>query len=342
MVGATIKCCMIVCACCTIHACSELNDAPPRPVSFTWEVDSSLLQHGPFSANVLWGTDTNNIYLGVTNTTSYKSLFRWDGKSWSQVRFPVTGLWSEVYDIDGLDSSYFVAVGGGGIWGHAMVYDRGHWLDLKLPRIREPVTAVEVVSRNEIYVGGVDGILKYDGRTWTWLLDSTDSKVVGGSFTFWVGAVIKHPDGRLFFTAKYAGPRETQRCLWLWNGERFVIIDSTKNDIAVARFGAFFSVYQNTLVSAGAGVYTLSGLTWNRISDHHSQFVATDHARIAVGSWHGIIYCYNDGGWYDVTPRQLRHLGRAIPVAAVLLPKKFFFVAEVGFKSYIFHGTLDP
>jgi hypothetical protein len=288
-------------------SCSKLNPVAPQITSheFEWEIDTINTGNCQFVSQTLWGTSDSNMYLGGY-TCDECSLWRWNGKKWTGYSWYNNDLPHDIEMIDGIDSTFFALVGNTATRAKVVVCDHGKFRNITGPLILKPwFTAIEVVSRNEIYIGGVDGILKYNGSDWEWMLDSTDSKFINGFYQFWPISIVKTWDGNVYFTShKYDEIEPHTMYFWKWMGTQFVLVDSyilegPRSDV---RFGTMLYEMEKSLFSANYGFFKLNGISWQKLTPYLGRYITGSNCNIFV-AWDSL-YHYNGGTWMDILPRE--------------------------------------
>lgn len=314
--------------------CTEESPTTPQVShEFRWEVDTIMPQSWQYIGKTLWGTSANNVYLGAFNSDGHEALVRWDGKKWTPIDLWHFGLGRNITMIDGLDSSFFIAIGDGGLWGKAARYADGRWDTLRLPRTRPYFTCVDVVSRNEIYIGCVDGILKHDGTNWEWLLDSTDSEIQNG-FEFFPTSIRKAPDGNLYYVSQrdVTGLPRT-KFLAMRRNKSFVVIDSFEirgNYTGAERFGSYLCVIEGQLLTSQYGVYQLdNGVLSKRYivpgDILGNANISGDRTNIFVAGGKTLLH-FNGITWKDITPPSIIDLKRMTGIVSTFFIDKTIFV----------------
>ncbi|MAT38352.1 MAG: hypothetical protein CL946_01975 [Ectothiorhodospiraceae bacterium] len=269
---------------------------PPPPTQkdttsheFIWEVDT-LFRPGTndpafFTAKAIYATSATNVYM-VGYSTGLERCWHWDGEEWSVLNLG-TALGGHIVDVDGLDSSYIVFAS----WYHGthvntgiITYEDGNITMLPWPKgDRNPRTCVHVAARDEIYLGSVQGVQRYNGTEWEWLLDSTET--IGNEF--YPQYIHKFPDGTLeLVTIKHADAL-SNAVQWRWKNEQFVVVDSFPTEIKdydANRFGySIFENEENVLATGLSSTFLWQEGEWQKILDVGGSLIAGTKDNTFIG-----------------------------------------------------------
>jgi hypothetical protein len=250
-----------------ISGCSDepSGPAPPAPIDsttheFTWEVDTvSPGQY--FQGNVLYGTSSTNVYLAGYSTHPKEMSWHWNGEHWE--RFDISEqMGRDIVDIDGLGSEFISFIGrdpgnSGFDLPNIKIIDNGNIGSIDVPKGKRMRTCLHVAARDEIYLGGLDGIQRYNGTEWEWLLDSTDSVIDTYGIRFSPLSIYRYPGGEIEFTSRRGrNPESEKTYLWRWMNGRFAVADSfaeNESDRHNIRFGYRFHDTGSEILSASPG-----------------------------------------------------------------------------------------
>lgn len=309
-----------VSACFTFTHCSD--DKPTQPPDtlkppdttsheFVWEVDTLFFEGTSipvyFKAKAFYIANDTNVFLVGYSTGGSEMCWHWNGKNWSVFNLsPYLGR--EVAGIDGIDSSFIVFLGydpGVSKFTGIMAYEDGVLHTIPLPNGNRPRTCLEVVSRNEIYIGGVEGIQRFDGTEWTWMLDSTDSN----GNEFYPQYIKKFDDGELEMVSLQQQSNQTSRLVqWKYTNSSFFFVDSYSLDETNqnnARFGHAISSGATDVYSIGlGGVFRYQGYKWNRFRTEIGGFITGYDNDLFWGQGMYYVWHYNGSTtsnlWNDV------------------------------------------
>jgi len=330
-----------VCAACLIvfaaalagFACSELNEPFVIPShDFIWELDTIHPLSSGFCAADMWGSSDSNVYLAGQVNDSHVGMVRWDGREWKPVDLWDYGLWGS-YFIDGIDSTYFVVTFVKGR-NYALEYDCGRWRRLSIPDIKPQITCIDVVSRNEIYIGSTSGILRHDGQGYEWMLDSTDSQYYQGMHLFYPYSILHAQDGNLYFTSIR---RRTPQMSFFWKqiDARFVLIDSC--EIETPSFGGKLVSHGYDVYSTAVKAFKLVNGRWELLCEKGGFDMALEGNEIFI-SGENAIYHYNGNDWAEISPRYLLS-GRRINYSSIKYINNILFVAvNFGYETWVLRG----
>jgi hypothetical protein len=286
--------------------CSDEPSGPQLPApldtashDFTWEVDT--LPAGFFEGKTLYGTNASNVYLAGYSTSGHDNSWHWDGSKWERLDF--FGKVGSIIDVDGLDSNYVIFLGdekGSYSAGepNMVVYQNNMPTTIAVPKGDRWRTCIRVVSRNEIYLGGFDGVQRYNGTDWEWLQDSTD---MDGNQLF-IKDIYKHDDGVLEFTShNYTNPSEIS--LWQWTDDHFTKVDSfytNEQGMNNIRFGFYYHNTESGVLSCSSGgIYERSNGLWIKINEQGGTLLAGSKNNLFTGSFQNLIH-FNGDSWQDI------------------------------------------
>jgi hypothetical protein len=326
------------------HCNDDAVEAGPVSHDFIWEVDTLFQETFQYHGITIWGTSETNVYVGghESDYGGRKSLFRYDGAKWNAIDLRRFGLVT-INAISGIDSSNFIVVGTGGRWGVAGRYRNGNWDTLRLPWLRTEVVGVHMVSPSEIYICGVDGVLRHDGNTHTWIVDSSRSVFDPTQPSpFWPLRVRKGSDGKLYFVAglKLPDGGYVFRMTMYSDGLCTVIDESpwrTDRDVMKSRYlrgiGHELLTGSNSVYSLSEGKYSLRHVIEGYF------FTGADIRRNFFSSTRNKVMHFNGLDWHDVTPEGLGSASHRSPIEdALYLDGTLFLVTLHGYKTLIYRG----
>jgi len=310
-------------ACITFTHCSD--DTPTQPPDtlkppdstshkFVWEVDT-LFYEGTtnpvyLDAKAIYGTSATNLYLAGYSMDGRTQSWHWDGRRWKV--FNTYGRVGSIIDIDGIDSSFIVLLGDEKGSHTANEPNMVIWNNLSYGSMAVPLgnrrrTCIHVVSRNEIYLGRVDGIQRYNGSTWEWMLDTSRSLDDSYGYEFHPEYICKLPDGNLEFVSKRGRSLEQLKFYrWRYSETRFTVIDTfsyDQKDISKINFGYSLSRAGNEFFSASiGGIYCYKSGVWDKIHIKPSiHITGTENDLFYASNW-GSFQHYNGNTWKDLYP----------------------------------------
>ena len=321
--------------------------AEPGPVTheFVWEVDTLFPDTFQYLGLAIWGTSETNVYVGghESDHGGRKSLFRYDDTGWNPIDLWRFGL-GTIEAISGIDSSNFIVVGDGGVRGHAGRYRNGVWDTLRLPRLRPSVCGVHMVSPTEIYICGVDGVLRHDGTNYTWIVDSSRSVFDSAKgYPFWPRDIRKGADGNVYVITSFNsdGGKYVFRMTMYREGQDTVIDESIwrseagllKTGWCLRSVGMDLLTGNNSAYSVSDGGYTLihaiDGFLFTGSDIGHNFFALTFKK----------VMHFNGHDWQDITPGSLRESKSTYPIKnALYLDNTLFLVTQNGYKTLIYRG----
>lgn len=328
---------LLLSAAVAIISCSDLNPVTPKITSheFTWVYDTIQSGNCQFVATCLWGTSDSNMYLGG-ETCNECPLWKWNGKNWTGIGWYANGL-PDIEKIDGVDSSFFVTLGNNPVRPQVVVYDHGKWKNIFSLPLRPWFWCIDVISRNEIYIAGADGVLKYDGNNWNWMLDSTNS-IINGVFDFAPMNVKKTKDGNIYFTSQRNHQGESDKIyFWKWMGINFVPLDSFVVGFT-SRFGTMLYETGYSLYSANYGLFRLTGAHWDKLTPYGGRSITGSDNNLFVATFDSL-YHYNNESWKDILPRDLILMHPGLLINDIRYAGTTLFIAITnGNRSFVLRG----
>jgi hypothetical protein len=250
-------------------------------------------------------------------------------------------LANEVTFIAGCDSTYWIAgvsMYSDSAYGEVIQWDRGVISYLVKPHIHRGFTAGHVVSRNEIYLGGQDGIFKWDGQKLVTLLDSSQSKIEGFP-DFLPQRILKTSSGDLFFVSNRTY-NNLQYTLYFWKYEsgRFQLKDSVRTPSRA--FNTDLLESDGNLYSAGDGVQILTSSGWRPAGIITVPLYGIEGKRNDMICFnHDSFYHWNGKDYADITPQGLDVLHGSYSMSYVLYrDDEIFMPISRGFRFYVLRG----
>ena len=329
--------------------CSDDTPTEPPPTTndttsheFVWEVDT-LNTHGVFDGFRIWGSDSENVFVTGDALSHEEVIWHWNGSEWA---IPRTGVWfynNSFTAIDGLDKSYAILVGGGG-GGFMEILQLKDNTWTKLPPPAEnlrKLSSVDVVARDEFYLGGVDGVWHYKSGEWKWLLDTTDS-YFDATYRFDCRGLLTR-NGELIYllTQKLYPNWDSYYYLWEHRGESFAVIDSfqQRNYFTLEpKIGHMFWKSGEDGFSAGAGgIFHLDDDKWRRIH-HRAAFAGTGTMNNMFAGPRDTLFHFNGNSWEDITPAILRNAGRFLINGIYSVDRVIFVTTHFNGHSLVLRG----
>lgn len=323
-------------------SCTD-SGTEPQPMSheFIWEIDSILPSAFQFIGRSIWGSSETNVYLVGHDSDGHQSMSRWDGKKWS-----IIDLWwfgfNTIAQISGCDSSNIAIVGTGGVWGHVGVYRNGVWDTLRTPTFRPGLNSVHMVTPNEIYIAGVDGILKYENLGYHWIVDSSASQPGPKGMPFYPGDIRKGHDGMLYYTTynELENGKNVLR-LYMYDGEQIKLLnESIEWDTGKWNFGFYLRQVGNKLLSGNSTIYSVRDGVIKEEYDVPGVFMTgTDPNRNLFAVGQKQVLHLNGVDWADVTPPGVTNSPTPFPIHdAVYIDRTLFLLVVEGNHTFIYRG----
>jgi hypothetical protein len=250
-----------------------------------------------------------------------------------------------ITDIDGVDSNTVAVVGDGGVRGAIGLYRNGKWDTLSVPNLRPSMHSVDIVSAYEIYIASVDGILKIDGDTYKWIVDSSASKYLPGSgYPFNPGDVIKGVDGKIYYTeySELPGNPPALKMFMIDDDgvvEKISVVEYPTNDNV--RVGFYMNIVGDMLLSGQSSIYSLyAGVATHEHDVAGVRFTGDDPRRNLYSVGKKSIWHYNGVDWANVTPEEVASSARMFPIRDAYFVDDVLFVCVThdGYKTLIYRG----
>jgi hypothetical protein len=316
----------------------------PRPVSheFTWEIDTILPNAFQFIGRSIWGDRETNVYLVGHDSDGHQSMLRWDGKKWNTIDLWRFGF-NTIAQISGYDSSNIAIVGTGGRWGHIGVYKNGTWDTLRSPRLGPGLNSVHMVSPGEIYVAGLEGILKYNESGYQWIVDSTASQPGPTGPQFYPGDVRKGPDGMLYFTTYNTldNGKNVLRLYMYDDAQVKLINESIEWDTGRWNFGFYLRQVGDKLLSGTSSIYSVRRGVINKEHEVAGVFMTgTDPDRNLFAVSQKNVLHLNGVDWADITPIGVEISQLPFPIHdGVYIDSTLFLIVVEGNRTLIYRGS---
>jgi hypothetical protein len=323
-------------------SCTDSGIAP-QPVShdFTWEIDTILPNAFQFIGNSIWGSSDKNVYLVGHDSDGGQSMLRWDGTKWNIIDLWQFGF-NTIAQISGYDSSNIAIVGTGGVWGHVGLYRNGVWDTLRTPTLRPGINSVHMVSPNEIYVAGVDGVLKYDESGYHWIADSTASQPGPTGMPFYPGDIRKGPDGMLYYTT-YSTLENGKNVLrlYMYDGKQAKLInESIEWDAEKWNFGFYLRQVGNTILSGSSKIYSVqNGIIQKEYDVNGVVMTGTNLINNLFAVNRKQVLHLNGTDWADVTPIGVINSQQPFPIQdAFYINSTLFLMVVEGYHTLVYKG----
>ncbi len=188
-----------------------------QPVSSIYRWNAGTYSSVPLEDSILpdaiWGTSASNVYLvGAYRSSSFGGVIhKWDGTSWTTL--PRENDWGWLYDVHGSGPNDIWAVGR---WGTILHGDGTTFTKTTAPA-GDRLTAVWALAPDDVWVGGDNVLLHYDGTGWTEVMPQT---FVGDIRAIWGAA----PDD--VWAASYGGISDPL-FIWHYDGQSWTRMSVT-------------------------------------------------------------------------------------------------------------------
>jgi hypothetical protein len=248
--------------------------------------------------------------------------------------------------MDGIDSSYIVFTGTNeGPSSKIVMYDNGSLRNINRPTGLRRTSCIRVVSRNEIYLCGADGVQRYNGTDWEWMLDSTNS-IIDNGWALYIIDLYKFPDSRIqFISLSNIGEKTVTYNLWEYSGSIFSRIDSFTNketDRSKIRFGyQFWRGEDGVYSTSSGGVFKWQNSGWLKIHDHPGAQI-TGKANNLFSSSNFDLWHYNGSTWEDILPQLTSIYPNVMNIKALYYIDDVIFVSTSnGYNTVVFRGRQE-
>jgi hypothetical protein len=332
--------------------CKEKIVTPPptNPRDYTWTVDT-LTSLGSFQTMMqdMWGSAPNNLYV-VGHNSSGSDMFRFDGRSWSEVKLLV-GQGGTISD--GISLSAIYGFTAEDIWavGRKVDYnpnpppnfldssvvihfDGRQWSEFRVSGGRS-LQGIWGISPTDLWAGGIEGTLyHFEGNAW---------KKMDQPANHWFFCFTGFGIHDIYALAYEVDPVSLLTFYLLhWDGNTWTLEDSFKETGGGGedKFGGgkIFAIGGH-LFSAGRGVFKKTASGWEKILSTRGTYLrdidgnSSDNL-FAVGNF-SAVYHFNGADWYrypQFTDRNIHYN------ASWTDGREVFIVGYDGPRSYILHG----
>jgi hypothetical protein len=284
-------------------------DTPPGKRDYVWSMDS--IDYGGHPSTIqlesIWGSSATDLWGAAGDAPDVRDcLWHFDGLKWSRATegTPITEFTGNkvVYDVWGSAQNDVWAVGrkinGGKLSAFLMHFDGNRWVDAtpsNISNLSSNLYCISGVDKNDIWVGGDDYGLHYDGLDWK-------SYKIADSLT--VGSMTRH-EGHLY---AYLGSPWGKDTTYIFMFADSVFREVDRTTLGVRKFGGGLFVSNSKLKTLTDGVIstsfrgdgTIDTSNWqkelNIETSFRAGFVQSDKNVFAVGVWN-LIYQYNGTDW---------------------------------------------
>jgi hypothetical protein len=323
-------------SCDTTETVNNSND----PRFYKWTTDT--LKDGYITElNRFWGSSNKNIYLcGYSRDETKPPLYHFDGTKWTRIDLPINTHFVE--DVFGFSSNDVWAVGSTTeLNGVILHFDGYNWKYFTLTESLG-LNAIWGSSPNNIWAGGINELWKYNGIEWTKFPISLPPRL-GGSYG--ILPIIQSIGGlnsyNVYLVAGYSSTEtpmeEEYYYLYNFNGESWNLIDSTKFEGGIGKFGIKLKNIRSNLYSTCYGLFDLSFNDWyRRFTEPYIISMGGSNSNNLIAA-NGLksVYHFNGIDWEQLSLWD----GLDYSVTDIWAEgKEAFLVSSDGRATYILHG----
>lgn len=333
-----------------VSSCSSPSDPPPAKKiirEYTWTADTLQYENAyqTLLGNI-WGDSGDNIYLSGHSTRTAGCLWRYNGVEWRNINLnDYEGIGSySLNQIDGSSSDNIWVVGRQSDmvspspptyvdYNLVIRFDGQKWIEEKI-RIDEVAYCVKVISRNDVWVGGWNGVV-YHYQDDKWALDTI--KVEENEIL--VLENIVHCKNQLYLSAVLrdkTSQRGKEIQLYKYQSDKWEKIKSYKKPIDSTNWDYSLSVGKDgEMYTGGNGIYRYNSGNWEKLYDtpttYTNKILADNNGNILATSYTSLIH-YNGVDWLKIPFFEEKQ----IPLVNVWMDSDEIFVT-----GYIFHEGKD-
>jgi len=293
----------------TTNTSQPINTIQPGKRNYVWSIDS--IEYGNLPSTIqlesIWGSSSKDVWGAAGDAPDVRDcLWHYDGVKWSRATAgtPITEFTGNktVYAVWGSSKSDVWAAGRkinqGVLSGFLMHYDGMAWTDATPPSVSSLSTVLYIMDgarRDDIWAGGYEDAVHYDGSTWT-------AYRIADSLTV---ASITHGQGVTYFHLGSPWGKDTIY-IFMFANSVFKMIDYTT--ITQRKFGGGLFVLGSKLKTMTNGIIgttvktdgSIDTNSWGREfttpSFFRERYVQTSKNVFAVGQLN-LSYHYNGTDW---------------------------------------------
>ncbi len=288
------------------------NETTPGKREYVWSIDSVDFGDLPSKIELesIWGSSATDVWGVAGDAPDVRDcLWHYKGTKWARATAgtPITDNSGNkvVYAVWGSSQNDVWAFGrkidGDALSAFIMQFDGVHWSDAtpaNVQTIAGHLYNVQGTSRDDIWVGGYEYALHFDGSQWS-TYKVGDSLIVGS---------ISQNTNHVYLNAYSPWGRNIQLA-YLFDGSRFNLIDSTTD--AQLKFAGLFWATDTKLNSFANGLLMATILadgkidpsSWKRAfttpTFFTEKYIQSPKDIFAVGQWN-LIYHFNGSDWKQI------------------------------------------
>lgn len=341
----------------SFYGCKEKVSGPPNNTpkpgkrDYVWSIDS--IDYGGRVTRVelqsMWGSSASDVWGAAGDAPDVRDcLWHYNGLKWSRATAgtPITEFTGNktVYAVWGTARNNVWAFGRkinqGVLSAFIMHFDGTRWVDATpshIASISSTLYTVHGINSDNIWVGGYEYALHYNGSQWTSFMVA-ESSIVGSIYS----------NNTHIYSIGYNAWGRSTYSLFKYSGENFEMLDSST--LSENKFGVWIASIGNKLITFTDGVITTLILTDGRIDPNQwtrefstatlfaNRFVQNARNIFAVGVF-DLIYHYNGIDWQRIHINVPGHiLSPQGTYWAVWTDSKEVFICESVEKGIIYHG----
>jgi hypothetical protein len=291
------------------------DDVKPGKRDYVWSIDS--VDYGSLPGTIqlesIWGSSATDVWGANGDAPDVRDcLWHYDGVKWSRATegTPITDFTGNkvVYAVWGSAQNNVWAFGRkinqGVLSAFIMHYNGSQWIDItptNVSALSSHLYNVYATAANNIWVGGYEYVLHYDGGKWN-TIKVADSIIVGS---------ISGNDRNLYLTTYSPYNNNDFRTICMFFNNRFVIIEEAPNYPIKFGLGIWvrqkdIKTFENGIISANIKDNgTIDVNSWHRELITTTSFglgsilVQSSKNVFAVGVWN-LVYHFNGTDWAQI------------------------------------------
>jgi hypothetical protein len=313
------------------------------PGSYKWSIDT-LKNSYITDLHKIWGLSPTDLYIcGYNRDETKPPLWHFDGNSWMNVVLPVQAHF--INDIYGFSSDDIWAVGAGILpeKNNLIIHFNGNnWEDYSTTG-NGWLNSIWGNSPNNIWAGGLNELLHFDGLSWQKVNISMPPRW-GGEFGLLPEfiSISGMSENDVYATVGYnAGmtPHEgSYYYIYHFNGNSWSVIDSTLFISFNGKFGVRLKTIEKSIYSFSWGLFKMEGNNWVALYDDNliDSFGGLDMDFLFASSIKDLLYFYNGNDWTRFIINDNFH--SSLIMDFWTNKNEVFMVGSDGKQSFVVHG----
>lgn len=321
-----------------LNSCDTIEPPPIKPTkdprTYTWTIDTLNNSFQTIMIRI-WGSASNDVYIGGGNAAFPGALWHFDGNRWMPVNLPVTT--HDVNGIYGFSSNDVWVVGETATYFSLILhFNDTSWQNYS-NATGKALRCIWGSSPSNIWAAGTNTLFHFDGSSWTNFpffipsqgvhilsmtgLNSNDIYMVGGR-----NDIVQPIDTSFYY-------------LYHFNGSQWNVIDSSylTNTKYIWNFGVILKNIGGEYYSASDRLFKKEGNKWVIINDDPLIFSlgGSSSKNIFGAGINATVYHFNGSDWKEITIKE----GFQEPIYDIWTGgTEAFMVAMDGIRTFVIHG----